>query len=328
MAELPAAAEAGTLASTDAVRPNGTVVFRLEGHTAAPNGSTLGDGLRFTMQQTDRSTTPQRLPIRLNTSASSEAVRTFAVDGDQYVAVDMPNATWTYDGQPGTTARAPKPRVGQGYTATLSVTSNGTTAEANTTIAVTEPGIVGDVEVAAGGVAQLNVSVAGGWTATLVIGNESVGYRVARRVVDENADGHVRVEFDTGAAGTDAAFSAVGADSVAPHPQSETFAVRNGTLAPGDYPLAAGTETPQTLVREHRSWESTLVVVEATPTPAPATATTTATEPSTTTTTDSPTGTATPTAPPARSTTDSPGFGSLAALLAVAVLGVSRARRR
>ncbi len=320
MAELPDAAEKETLASTDAIRPNGTVVFRLEGHTA-PNGSTLGDGLWFTMQQTDRSTTPQRLPIRLNTSASGEAVRTFAVDGNQYVAVDMPNATWTYDGQPGTTARAPKPRVGQEYIATLSVASNGTTAAANTTITVTDPGIVGDIEVAAGGVAELNVSVAGGWTATLAIGNESVGYRVARRVVDANADGHVLVEFDTDAVGTDAAFSAVGADTVGPHLHSESFGLRNGTIAPGDYPLAAGTETPQTLIREHRSWESTLVVVETTPTTATTTATATATE--------TPTRTATPTqspTPPSQTTTDSPGFGPLATLLAVATLVAARTR--
>lgn len=330
--EVRSAAESGRLTPTDSVHPNGTVVFRLNGSTAAEsaNGSALGDELRFSMQQTERSTTPERLPLRLNTSKSGDAVRTFTVDEDRYVVVDLPNATWEYDGEPGTHSLDPRPRVGQGYVATLAVTSNDTTVSRNTTVHLTEPEIVGDSEVDAGGVAQLNVSTPGTWTATLVVGNETVGYRAALQVVDEDADGEVVVRVDTGAANVDAVFTAVGPDTVRRHPADDGFTTWNGTLPPGEYRIGAGVEDPETVAAERYDWDPVLTVVEATPassSPTP-TASPARTASSTPTATSTPTDATAATSTPAATTTESPGFGSVAALLALAAVSLVVGRRR
>ncbi|MFC6735955.1 DUF7827 domain-containing protein [Halolamina salina] len=313
--EIRSAAASGRLAPTDAVHPNGTVVFRLNNSTAAApsNDAELGDELQFGMRQTEESTTPERLPLRLNTSRSGDAVRTFVVDEDRHVVVDLPNATWEYDSEPGTHALGPRPRVGQGYVATLTITANGTTTSRNTTIQLTEPQIDGDVAVDAGEVATLTVGMSGTRAATLVVGTEDAASRTGLRVVDEDADGMVRVRIDTGAETPQAAFTAVGADTVRPHPAAD-FTTWNGSLPPGEYRLGAGVGELETVAAERYDWDPVLRVDE----PATGSPTPTATDASTPTQSPTPTETTTTTA--AATTTDSPGFGVVPALLALAAV--------
>jgi hypothetical protein len=318
--EIRAAAAAGRLAPTDAVHPNGTVLFRLNGSTATEpsNDSTLGDVLQFGMRQTEASTTPERLPLRLNTSRSGDAVRTFVIDDDRYVVVDLPNATWEYDGEPGTHALDPRPRVAQGYVATLTIAANETRISRNTTVQLTEPQIDGDAEVDAGEVAILTVGMPGTRVATLVVGTEDAGSRAGLIVVDEDADGRVDVRLDTDAESLEAAFSAVGADVVRRHPAAG-FTTWNGTLPPGEYRLGADVGEPETVAAERYDWGPVLTVGE----PASGSATPTATASPTTTQsstpTQSPTSTETTTAT-AVTTTESPGFGVVTAVPALAVV--------